>query len=141
MPSPSHTGGIEGLITKLTCREGERVWTFLCNIARNISNESQQNLPGHPPPTAKDSREGGRKNSNPMPSRNSLLHALRPPAACNWCCNGSRFLTGIDGVMQGFGGTPCPFWELKPGRARVAANQFPVISGALVAGQGIAHMD
>jgi hypothetical protein len=39
-------------------------------------------------------------------------------------------LTGIDGVMQGFGDTPCPFWEFKPGRARVAANHFPVISGA-----------
>jgi hypothetical protein len=30
----------------------------------------------------------------------------------------------------GFGGTPCPFWEFKPGRARVAANHFPVTSGA-----------
>ena len=129
MPSPSHTGGIEGLITKLTCHEGERVWTFLCNVARSISDESQQNLPGYPPPLSKDSREGGEEKIATHNCPPKTVYCMPSPPHATGVATVEN-LTGIDGVMQGFGDTPCPFWEFKPGRARVAANHFPVISGA-----------
>jgi hypothetical protein len=67
-----------------------------------------------PAPTVKDSREKrGGEEKQPLPSRNSLLHASRRMQLVLQ----RRDSDGDRRCDAGFGGTPCPFWEFKPGES------------------------